>query len=123
MDLLRGQTADRVEKNGRGTTSHSFDTLFGARRFDFGPTGIFDPVARNNINAPGTRLLLIPHRNLTTFLAYRAWWMADSKALSQPARLIDPTGTSGDFMGHTVELSARRNPHDNVTLEAPAGTI
>ncbi len=81
MDLLRGQTPERVEKNGRGTTSHSFDTLFGARRFDFGPAGIFGPFARNNINAPGTRLLVIPHRILTTFVAYRAWWMADSKAL------------------------------------------
>ena len=105
-------------RSGRGTTSHSFDTLYGARRFDFGPTGIFGPFARNNINAPGTRLFFIPHRDLTGFVAYRAWWMADSKALWQPAGLIDPTGKAGDFMGHTVELSARWDPRDNLSLEA-----
>jgi hypothetical protein len=110
-------------RNGSGTTSHSFDTLYGARRFDFGPTGIFGPFARNNINAPGTRLLLIPHRELTAFLAYRAWWMADSKALWQPAGLIDPTGQAGDFMGHTIELSTRWDPRDNLSLEAGWNTL
>lgn len=104
--------------DGKGTTTHSFDSLYGARRFEYGPTGIWGPFNRNNINAPGTRLLLIPHRNLTGFLAYRAWWMADSKALWQPANLIDPTGRAGDFLGHTVELSGRWDPRDNVSLEA-----
>jgi hypothetical protein len=100
------------------TTSHSFDSLYGARRFELGPTGIWGPFARNNINAPGTRLFVIPHRDVTAFLAYRAWWMADAKALWQPARLIDPSGQAGDFMGHTVELSARWDPRDNLSLEA-----
>jgi hypothetical protein len=104
--------------NGSGTTTHSFDSLYGARRFEYGPTGIWGPFNRNNINAPGTRLLLIPHRNLTTFAAYRAWWMADSKALWQPANLIDPTGRAGDFMGHTVEFSVRWDPRYNVSMEA-----
>lgn len=101
-----------------GTTSHSFDTLYGARRGDYGPTGIFGPFARNNIDAPGTRLMLVPHRILTTSMAYRAWWMADAKAAWQPAGLNDPTGKSGDFMGHTAELSARVDPFDNISLEA-----
>ncbi|MDD1650406.1 MAG: alginate export family protein, partial [Methylococcaceae bacterium] len=77
------------------TTSHSFDSLYGARRFELGPTGIWGPFARNNINAPGTRLFVIPHRDVTAFMAYRAWWMADAKALWQPARLIDPSGQAG----------------------------
>ena len=105
-------------ENGSGTTTNSFDTLYGARRFDYNPTGIWGPFARNNINVPGTRLFLVPHRDVTGFLAYRAWWMADSKALWQPAGLIDPTGKSGDFMGHTVELSARWDAHENIALEA-----
>lgn len=100
-----------------GTTTRSFDSLYGARRFEYGPTGIWGPFNRNNINAPGMRLLLIPHRNLTSFVAYRAWWMADAKALWQPAGLIDPTGRAGDFMGHTVELSVRWDPRYNLSLE------
>lgn len=104
--------------NSSGTTTHSFDTLFGARRFEYGPTGILGLFARNNINSPGTRLFLVPHRDVAGFLAYRAWWMADSKALWGPANLIDPTGRSGDFMGHTVEVSARWDPHENIAFEA-----
>lgn len=103
--------------NASGTTTNSFDTLYGARRFEYGPTGIWGPFARNNINTPGTRLFLVPHRDVTGFLAYRAWWMADSKALWQPANLIDPTGKAGDFMGHTVEVAIRWDAHDNIALE------
>jgi len=101
-----------------GSTSRSFDTLYGARRGDLGPTGIFGPFTRNNINAPGTRLALSPDPDFITFLAYRAWWMADSKAMWQAARLIDPTGQSGDFLGHTVEISARWDPRINLSFEA-----
>jgi hypothetical protein len=100
-----------------GGTSNSFDTLFGARRWEYGPTGIFGAFARNNINSPGTRLFVVPHRDVTAFAAYRAWWMANSKAAWQPANLIDPTGKTGDFLGHTVELSARWDPHENVAIE------
>lgn len=104
--------------NASGTTSNSFDTLYGARRWEYGPTGIFGPFARNNINSPGVRTFVTPHRDVAAFVAYRAWWMADSKALWQPANLIDPTGHSGDFMGHTVELSGRWDAHENIALEA-----
>ncbi|MGY6214835.1 alginate export family protein [Methylolobus aquaticus] len=103
--------------NRSGTTTNSFDTLYGARRWEYGPTGIWGPFARNNINAPGARLFVVPHRDVTSFLAYRAWWMADSKALWQPANLIDPTGRSGDFMGQTVEFAIRWDAHDNISLE------
>lgn len=104
--------------NAAGTVSNSFDTLYGARRWEYGPTGIFGPFARNNINAPGTRLFVVPHRDLAAFVAYRAWWMADRKAPWLPANLVDPSGKAGDFMGQTVEVSVRWDAHENIALEA-----
>lgn len=101
-----------------GKISHSFDTLYGARRWEYGPTGIFGAFARNNINSPGTRLFVIPHRDVTAFLAYRAWWLADDKAAWVPANLVDATGKAGDFIGQTVEISAHWDAHDNIALEA-----
>ena len=98
-------------------TSKSFDTLYGARRWEYGPTGILGLFARNNINSPGTRVFIVPLRNVTAFAAYRAWWMANSTASWSPANLIDPTGNSGDFLGHTVELTARWDPHENLGIE------
>ena len=107
----------------QGDSSRSFDTLFGARRWEYGPTGIFGPFSRNNINSPGARFFVIPHRDLTAFLAYRAWWMADARAPWQPADLWDPTGKAGDFMGQTVEFATRWDPHDNIALEAGWTTL
>jgi hypothetical protein len=107
--------------NGSKTVTNSFDTLYGARRWEYGATGIFGPFARNNINTPGARLFVVPHRDVAAFVAYRAWWMADSKAPWQQAQgisLVDPTGKAGDFLGHTVELSARWDAHENIAFEA-----
>ena len=101
-----------------GNTNHSFDTLYGARRWEYGPTGIFGPFARNNINSPGARIFMVPHRDVSSFLAYRAWWMADAKAPWIPAGLSDPTGQAGDFMGQTIEFATRWDAHDNSALEA-----
>ena len=88
------------------------------RRWEYGPTGIFGPFARNNISSPGARLFIAPHRDVSAFLAYRDWWLADSKAAWTPANLVDPTGKSGDFIGHTVELSARWDALENISFEA-----
>ncbi len=106
-----------------GGTSNSYDTLFGAKRWEYGPTGIFGPFARNNINSPGVRVFVAPHRDVSAYAAYRAWWMADSKAPWQSANLVDPTGRSGDFMGHTVELLARWDAHENIAMEGGWGYL
>lgn len=109
--------------HGAHVTSNSFDTLFGARVFEFGPTGIFGPFARNNISSPGYRLFVTPHRDLALFTAHRLWWMADRRALWQPANLIDPTGRSGDFMGQTVEVAMRWDAHHNFAFQAGWETL
>lgn len=101
-----------------GHTNASFDTLFGARRWEYGPTGIFGPFGRNNINSPGARIFVIPHRDVSSFMAYRAWWMANATAPWQAANLWDPTGKSGDFMGQTIEFATRWDAHENIALEA-----
>lgn len=106
-----------------GRLSRSFDTLYGARRWEYGPTGIFGAFARNNINSPGYRLFVNPTSDLSFYAAHRLFWLADSKAPWQPAGLVDPTGKSGDFLGHLVEVSGRWDPHANLSLEAGWATL
>lgn len=118
-DYASGGTSGR----GDNITSHSFDTLYGARVWEYGPTGIFGPFARNNLNAPGYRLYLVPHRDLAVQVAHRLWWMADPKAPWQPANLVDPSGKSGDFMGHTVEVGFRWDAHENFAFQAGWETL
>lgn len=109
--------------NRKGDISHSFDTLYGARRWEYGPTGILGAFARNNINSPGYRLFVTPHSDVTLFAAHRLFWLADSTAAWQPANLVDKTGRSGDFLGHLVEVSGRWDVHPNVSLETGWATL
>ncbi len=96
-----------------------FDTLFGARRFEYGPTSIYGAVARSNINTPGLRIQIRPERRWSAFVDYRAIWLASDRDEWVGSGLQDPTGDSGSFVGHQVEARIRWRPFpDNVLFEA-----
>ena len=84
-----------------------FDTVFGARRFDFGPTNIYGAFARENINTPGIRLRLKPEKKWSAFIDYRAVWLAEARDEWVPTGVIDPSGDSGTFVGSQIELRVR----------------
>ncbi len=98
--------------------NNRFFTLFGARRFDFGPTGIYGAFARTNVHTPGLRLQLKPAPTLSAFVAFRGYWLADKRDAWVPAGVRDPSGNSGSFVGSQLELRVRwRILPENVTLE------
>ena len=84
-----------------------FDTLFGARRFDFGPTSIYGPFARANINTSGLRLALKPGRSMTSFVAYRAYWLASRRDAWTTSGVRYTSGATGRFIGQQIELRLR----------------
>lgn len=95
-----------------------FDTLFGARRFEFGPTGIYGTLARSNVNSPGVRVEANPHETVDGFIAYRAAWLAESRDAWPASGVRDATGQSGDFIGHQLEARVRwRLLPENIALE------
>jgi hypothetical protein len=99
--------------------NNRFDTLFGARRFDFGPTGIYGPFARANLHTPGVRVQLKPTRTLSSFLAFRGYWLADKRDSWVAAGVRDPSGKSGSYLGSQLELRVRwRILPGNLVLEA-----
>lgn len=111
-----GNPDDRV--NGR------FDPLFGARRFDFGPTGLYGAFARSNVSSPGLRFEVAPHRTFDAFAGYRAFWLASARDSWTTAGLGDPAGASGDFVGHQLEGRLRFHPFPgNLTLELGAAYL
>ena len=59
--------------------SHTFDPLFGARRFDLGPTGIIGAFPRSNIISPGVRLGLMPATTLRLDLKVRYWSLDEAR--------------------------------------------
>ncbi|MBT8447097.1 MAG: alginate export family protein, partial [Gammaproteobacteria bacterium] len=84
-----------------------FDTLFGARRFEYGPTGIYGPFARANLSTPGIRVDFEPARGVKVFADYRAFWLASGRDAWVAARVSDPAGASGRFVAQQLEARVR----------------
>ncbi len=117
-DYASGDGDPTDSQNGR------FETLFGARRFEFGPAGIFGPLSRSNINSPGVRLEAKPNRRWQGFVGYRAAYLASARDASLISGLVDPTGNAGRSIGHQFETRLRYNlVPGNVRLEGGAAYL
>ncbi|MEC8512705.1 MAG: alginate export family protein [Planctomycetota bacterium] len=87
--------------------NNRFDTLFGARRFEFGPTGIFGAFARSNLVSPGIRFVTKPAKDWELMLTHRFHRLASDRDAWTTSGLVDPTGNSGDDLGTLSEFRVR----------------
>ncbi|MEI6640821.1 MAG: alginate export family protein [Novosphingobium sp.] len=85
-----------------------FDTLYGARRFDFGPTALYGALQRTNIVSPGLRLEAAADKRTDVMFSYRALWLESPRDAFATTGVRDATGASGRFAGHQVETRLRR---------------
>ena len=112
-DYASGDASATDHDNGR------FDTLFGERRFEFGPTGLWGAFARSNINSPGYRVLVKPYKTVTAFAGHRLFWLADSHDTWTTSGVKDASGHAGKFIGNQLEANVVWNViPTSVTLEA-----
>ncbi len=84
-----------------------FDQLFGARRFEFGPTGIYGAIARSNINSPGARLEMTLLPTIDALIGQRLLWLASARDAWTSAGLVDSSGQSGQYVGQQTEVRLR----------------
>ncbi|MFM9936240.1 MAG: alginate export family protein [Novosphingobium sp.] len=84
-----------------------FDTLFGARRFDFGPTALYGALGRFNIISPGLRLEVTPNKRTDAQLSYRALWLENPRDAFASTGVRDASGASGRFAGHQIDARIR----------------
>ncbi len=105
------------DRNARDSQHSAFDTLFGARRFDYMPTGNFGPFFRSNFSSPGWRVIVVPCRGCEVQLKHRVWYLATARGAFGRNGLHDPTGGSGNFLGHDLELRAQWRTNDNLEFE------
>lgn len=94
-----------------------FDTLYGARRFEFGPTGIYGAFARSNINTPGLRVTAAPRNDVQLGLAHRFYWLAEDKDSWTTANLRDTSGKTDSFIGQQLEMTARWDFNSSLNFE------
>ena len=98
---------DYVSGGAGGAGNNRFDTLFGMRRADLAPAGIYAQIGRANISTPGLRLEFELPPTVDAFVGYRAMWLADSRDSFSTSGVIDATGASGSFAGHQLEGRVR----------------
>lgn len=80
-----------------------YERLFGSRRTDLNNTSIHGPLTPANLSAPGIRLEVNPGPRSDARLAWSAASLASDTDSWVIARLRDPSGISGDFIGHTFD--------------------
>lgn len=98
--------------------NNRFDTLFGSRRGELGPTSIFGPFSRSNLVTPGVRLFLEPTANTDVMFADRFYYLASETDAWVGTGVRDPSGQSGNHLGNLVELRWRWRPvPDNLTFD------
>ena len=101
FDIASGDRADARSHN-------RFDTLYGARRFDFGPTAMYGPVHRYNMMSGGTRLEFKPGKSSDVMMMYRAFWLNSRTDNFSATGVRDAAGMTGRFAGHQLEARLRR---------------
>ena len=89
------------DRDGSDGEQNRFDTLFGARRWEYGPTGIFGPFARANMLSPGLRLSLSPFERTQVMFTHRLHYRASNEDAWTAANLNDVGGSR--FIGHFTE--------------------
>lgn len=94
---------DRASGDKSGGRYGRFDTLFGMRRGDFAPSGIYAAVGRANIATVGVRLEATPSKRLDWFAVYGPMWLASDTDSFSTTGVRDASGQSGDFAGHQME--------------------
>lgn len=98
---------DYASGDGRGGKFTRFDTLFGMRRADLAPAGLYNAVGRTNIVATGLRLEATPSKRIDAFAAYRPLWLASRYDSFSTTGVRDASGNSSRFAGHQIEARVR----------------
>lgn len=83
----------------------AFDPLFGERRFDFVPQGIYVLIARSNLRTPGLRLTLVPHTRMQAMFSYRSFALDSARDVWSGIGFRDSTGQAGRSIGRQLESS------------------
>lgn len=97
-------SGDRDPNDGR---NQRFDTLFGARRFEFGPTGLYGAIARANLRSPEVRASIRPTKTVETTLSHRWIWLESPFDAFTAAGVRDSSGLSGSYVGQQLEARIR----------------
>lgn len=93
--------------DGRANSYGRFDTLYGARVFEYGPSSLYGPIGRANLSSPEARLEVTPSKRWDGYFAVRPLWLENATDAFAATGLRDPSGASGRYAGTQLDLRLR----------------
>ena len=99
--------ADYGSGDGPGGKYTRFDTLFGARAFEFGPTSLYGAVSRQNLISAEARVEVTPNKKWDGYLAVRPLWLANATDSFAATGVRDAPGRAGSYAGTQIDSRAR----------------
>jgi hypothetical protein len=91
------------DKSPADTHNERFDTLFGDRAFDLGPTSIYGLVLRSNLSSPAIRIEVKPDAASEAYVSLRHLQLEAGRDSFANTAVRDATGASGKDIGLQVE--------------------
>ena len=91
------------DRNPNDSQNNRFDRLFGFAR----PWSSNDYIQMENVSTPKVVVAFEPVKEWKIDTAYVAYWLASRSDRWNAANLSDPTGNSGDFLGHEYNVRMR----------------
>lgn len=110
MDAWKSRVSleyDIATGDGPGGRHGRFDTLYGMRRPELAPSGIYGAVGRANMETIGLRLEMTPSKRTDAFAMVRAMWAASPTDSFSTSGVRDPASAAGSFAGYQVEARVR----------------
>jgi hypothetical protein len=111
---------DHASGDRQGGAYGRFDTLFGMRRADLGPSGLYNTFGRTNFISPGLRAEVTPGTRTDAFATIRPIWLAARPDSFSTTGVRDPSGRSGSFAGTQFDARIRHRLSDGLQLELDA---
>jgi hypothetical protein len=90
-----------------GGDYNRFDTLFGMRRAEIAPAGLYNAVGRANLSAPGVRLEVEPDLRWDAFASFRQLFLASRTDSFSTTGVRDQDGLTGTFAGSQIDARVR----------------
>ena len=111
---------DHASGDGPGGRYGRFDTLFGMRRADLGPAGLYNAFGRANFISPGARVEAVPNARTDLMATLRPIWLAAREDSFSTTGVRDPNGRSGTFAGTQLDARVRHQWSKALRLEVDA---
>jgi Alginate export len=94
---------DYASGEGPGAHFGRFDTLYGMRRADLAPSGIYSALGRTNLSALGLRLEGSPTQRLDVLATWKWLWAANRHDSFSTTGIRDASGASGSQAGQQLD--------------------